>query len=118
MIRHLLGGMRHVSTSVAEAAGRPAAQIVVLIAGGAWLADGGDLERLSATVSIGSFVLTQMVLNQQRKREMALQAKLDELILAMGDARNEVVGLEQRTEEEIEELRAEHQDAGGVEAVR
>lgn len=61
---------------------------------------------LASTVSIGGFVLTQMVLNQQRRRELALQPKIDELILAMKGARDEVVGIERKSEDEIEEIRA------------
>jgi low affinity Fe/Cu permease len=112
MIRHLIRAVRHVSTAIADAAGRPTAQLLVLIGCGAWLLDGGNLDLLASGISVGAFILTQMVLNQQRKREMALQAKLDELILAIG-ARGDIVGLEHRTEEEIVDLRAEHHGVGG-----
>jgi low affinity Fe/Cu permease len=47
-----------------------------------------------------------MVLNQQRRRELALQLKIDELILSKRGARDEVAGIEQKTEAEIEKLRA------------
>ncbi|NIJ32444.1 low affinity iron permease family protein [Sphingomonas oligoaromativorans] len=57
-------------------------------------------------MSIGSFLLTQMVLNQQRRRELALQIKIDELILAKSGARDELAGIERKTEDEIEQLRA------------
>lgn len=106
MIRTILNGMRGVSTLIADTAARPAAQLVVLVGGTAWLADGGDMGRLASAASIASLILTQMVLYQQRKRETALQLKIDELILAMAGARDEVVGIEYRTEEEIEDIRA------------
>jgi low affinity Fe/Cu permease len=41
----------------------------------------------------------------QNRDGAALQAKLDELIKASADARNDFIGLENRGEEEIEELR-------------
>jgi low affinity Fe/Cu permease len=47
-----------------------------------------------------------MVLNQQRRRELALQLKIDELILSKRGARDEVAGIERKTEAEIEEIRA------------
>lgn len=98
------------STVIADAAGRPAAQIGLLALCAAWLVGGGDFQRLAAGVSIGSFILTQMVLNQQRRREAALHLKIDELILNKTGARNQVAGLERRTEEEIEHLRAGHDE--------
>lgn len=61
---------------------------------------------LASSVSIGSFVLTQMVLNQQRRRELALQLKIDELILSKRGARDEFARIERKTEAEIEEIRA------------
>lgn len=61
---------------------------------------------LASTVSIGGFILTQVVLNQQRRPELALQSKIDELILAMKGARTELAGRERKTEAEIENIRA------------
>ena len=99
--------IRHISTAVADAAAHPAAQLAVLVLCVAWWACGGSETVLASTVSIGSFILTQMVLNQQRRRELALQLKIDELILSKRGARDEVAGIERKTEDEIEELRAE-----------
>ena len=98
MVRHVFHGMGHVSRMVADAAGHPAAQLGVLMLCMLWLALG--------TVSIGGFILTQMVLNQQRRRELALQIKIDELILSKRGARDELAGIERKTEAEIESLRA------------
>lgn len=111
MLRHITTGIGHMSTTIADGAGRPGAQLVILVVCGAWLVDGGGLDALAASISIGGFVLTQMVLNQQRRREAALHLKIDELIIAIGGARNEVTGLEHRTEQEIEDLRAGHHEA-------
>jgi low affinity Fe/Cu permease len=113
MIRPLFHATRTVSTLVADAAGHPAAQLVVLFGCILWWALGGSESSLGSALSIGGFVLTQMVLNQQRRRERALHLKIDELILSKTGARNEIVGIEQKTEEEIEELRVAP-DAGAV----
>lgn len=61
-------------------------------------------------MTIGAFVLIQMVLVQQRRHEKALYLKIDELIVAMEGARNEVTGIERTAEEEIERLRDERAD--------
>ena len=105
MLHALFRGIRALSTAVADAAAHPGAQLLVLILCVAWLALGGSETTLASAVSIGGFVLTQMVLNQQRRRELALQLKIDELILAKNGARDEVAGIEAKSEEEIEELR-------------
>ena len=98
-------GMSHLSTVVADTAAHPAAQILVLACCVLWLTSGGGTATLASVASIGSLVLTQMVLNQQRRREIALHLKIDELILSKTGARDEVAGIERKTEEEMEEIR-------------
>jgi low affinity Fe/Cu permease len=98
----------YVSSKVAEFAAHPLVQLGVLMALIRWLAFGWSETALACTMTIGGFILTQMVLNQQRKRENALHLKIDELIIAMKGARNEVAGVERAAEIEIERLREEH----------
>jgi low affinity Fe/Cu permease len=70
---------------------------------------------LTAALSILAITLTQMVLNGQydreveaHRRDVAMHAKLDELIKATRRARDEMVGIEEELdEEEIRELREE-----------
>ena len=94
------------SNMVATVAGHPFVQAAILIGCALWLALGGSEAALASALTIGGFVLTQMVLNQQRRRENALHLKIDEILLAMHGTRNEVAGIEQEAEEEIERLRA------------
>ena len=81
--------MRRVSTSVADAAAHPGAQMLVLLLCILWMIAGGSETALASTMSIGSFILTQMVLNQQRRREAALHLKIDELVFAKTGARDD-----------------------------
>lgn len=104
-IRSIFHGMRRLSTSVADAAAHPGAQLLVLIVCLLWMLCGGSEAGLASAMSIGSFILTQMVLNQQRRREAALHLKIDELVFAKTGARDEVAGIEHKTEEEIDALR-------------
>ena len=70
-------------------------------------------------LSILAITLTQMVLNRQnereaeaRRRDVAMHAKLDELVIATTTARNEMAGIEEELdEEEIAELKQEAQEA-------
>ncbi len=49
-----------------------------------------------------------LIQNTQNREGSALQAKLDEVIRALEKAENRFIGLEQRDEEQIAELRANH----------
>ena len=68
--------------------------------------------ELTATLSILAITLTQMVLNRQRMREaddhrrdIAMHAKLDELLRAEQYARKELAGIEDLEAEEIASLK-------------
>lgn len=56
-------------------------------------------------ISIVTLLLLPVLQATQNRDGAALQAKLDELLIAIEPARNSLVGLEKRSEEEIEELR-------------
>ncbi|WP_267381095.1 MULTISPECIES: low affinity iron permease family protein [unclassified Sphingomonas] len=111
----MLNELRHrlvtISTAASDFAANPLVQLGVLVGCVVWLVVGGTEDGLASALTIGGFVLTQMVLNQQRRRDNALHLKIDELIVAMQGARNEVAGVEHAAEEEIDRLRAErHSD--------
>ena len=104
--RHL----ERASTTVSNFAANSIVQAIVLVGCVAWLVLGGGEAALASALTIGGFILTQMVLNQQRRRDNALHLKIDELIVAMNGARNEVAGVESAAAEEIERLRKERDD--------
>lgn len=92
----------------ANIAGHPMAQIGVLVFCAAWfLLPLGDEATavLTLVLSVLAISLTQMVLNQQKRHEAALHFKIDELIHAMRGARDEVMGIEHKSEAELEALR-------------
>lgn len=98
-----------ISDFVANLAGHPLAILLVAVACALWFLIGGhDSENtLTLILSVLSITLTQMVLNQQRRSEAAVHLKIDELIIAMSGARDEVAGIETKTEDELEALRRE-----------
>ena len=102
-----------ISESVAEIAAHPYAQIGLILVCLLWFLLGLRVEILTAALSILAITLTQMVLNRQEEREadshrrdVALHAKLDELLLASRRARDVMAGVEELEEEEIEALKA------------
>ena len=102
-----------VSAWVADIIGHPFAQIGIILFCALWWTIGLPTDILTAALSILAITLTQMVLNRQDEREaeahrrdVAMHAKLDELVIASRRARNEVAGIEEELEEEeIEELK-------------
>lgn len=93
----------------------PAMQIGVIVFCVAWFWLGFHADGLTAALSILAITLTQMVLNGQydreaeaHRRDVAMHAKLDELIKATHRARDEMAGIEEELDEEqIRELREE-----------
>jgi low affinity Fe/Cu permease len=101
-----------VSGTVAEISAHPYAQIGLILFCIAWFRFGWGVNALTVALSILAITLTQMVLNTQyareaeaARRDIALHAKLDELIIASKEARNEIAGVETLEVEEIEALK-------------
>lgn len=101
-----------VSGWVADAAAQPLSQIAVITFCIMWWASGLPTDILTATLSILAITLTQMVLNRQksrdddsRRRDIAMHAKLDELVRAEKFARKELAGIEKLEEAEIAALK-------------
>jgi low affinity Fe/Cu permease len=101
-----------ISVWVANAAAQPLTQAVVIVLCLAWWTVGLPTDVLTAALSILAITLTQMVLNSQREREeddrrrdIAMHAKLDELLRAERFARKELTGIEELEEEEIAALK-------------
>lgn len=95
----------------------PYMQIGIILFCVAWFAFGLKTDLLTAALSILAITLTQMVLNTQydreadaHRRDVAMHAKLDELLVAMKGARNEMAGIEELDEEDIEVLKDEVKD--------
>ena len=97
---------------VADAAAQPLSQAGLIIFCAAWWSSGLPTDVLTATLSILAITLTQMVLNRQklreeddRRRDVAMHAKLDELLRAERYARKELAGIEELEAEEIMALK-------------
>jgi low affinity Fe/Cu permease len=110
-----------ISEKVADVAAHPFAQVALVVLCAAWFAFDWRVDWLTAVLSILAITLTQMVLNRQHEREkeahrrdVALHAKLDELLIASKRARDELAGIEELEEDEIERLR----EAGAVTPLR
>ena len=107
-----------VSEWISNLFAHPYLQVAVILFCVAWFAIPLPTDLLTAALSILAITLSQMVLNRQgdreaedRKRDIAMHAKLDELVHAMKGARDEMAGIEELDEEDIEELKEQAQAA-------
>lgn len=108
-------------------AGRIAAfvgQPVAFVAAGAlivvWAASGplfhfSDTWQLvvNTATTIVTFLMVFLIQNSQNRDAAAMQAKLDELIRAVVDARSRFIGIEHLTDSEIQKLRAALEEEAG-----
>jgi len=58
---------------------------------------------INTGTTIVTFLMVFLIQNTQNRDTVALQLKLDELIIATSKAHNNIVGIEDATEEEIEQ---------------
>lgn len=110
--RNISEAGHRISRWVADAAAQPLCQAAVIAFCFIWWTLGLPTDVLTATLSILAITLTQMVLNRQRlredddrRRDVAMHAKLDELLRAEKYARKELAGIEELEAEEIAALK-------------
>lgn len=109
------------ANSVARTTGKPVSFVVCCIIILVWGVS-GPIFKFSDTwqlvintgTTIVTFLMVFLIQNQQNRDGAAIQAKLDELLRAVEGARNDLVGIEHLTDDEVEEiLKALERDATG-----
>ena len=103
-----------VANRIARAMGRPVTFLISCALVIVW-ALSGPLFHFSDTwqllintgTTIVTFLMVFLIQNTQNREGKALHAKLDQLILALETAQNRFIGLEKRSETEIEQMREE-----------
>jgi low affinity Fe/Cu permease len=122
-VLHQLGC--RISELAADLSAHPYAQLGLILVCGAWFVLALRVDILTAGLSILAITLTQMVLNRQQEREadahrrdVALHAKLDELLVASRRARDELAGVEVLDEDQIEALRDGNGTVARISAAR
>jgi len=102
-----------VATRISVAAGQPltfllAVGIILLWVVTGPIFDFSDTWQLiiNTGTTIVTFLMVFLIQNAQNRDAAAMQAKLDELLRAVGKARDRFIGVEHLTEREIELIRA------------
>ncbi|MEO6581810.1 MAG: low affinity iron permease family protein [Sphingomicrobium sp.] len=114
-----------IASKVSRAAGRPIAFTLAMATIVVWALSGpifqwSDTWQLviNTGTTIVTFLMVFLIQNAQNRDGCAIQAKLDELIRAVGHARNEFIGIEHLSESELNAIRKALERAGGDEAAR
>jgi low affinity Fe/Cu permease len=101
-----------IATAIASAAGQPLAFILALSVILVWVFTGpifqfSDTWQLvvNTGTTIVTFLMVFLIQNAQNRDAASMQAKLDELLRAVGKARDQFIGVEHLTEREIEMIR-------------
>ena len=98
---------KHWTTHIGQAAGHPAAFLVVVVYAALWLLLSPATFEWNAVATLAVFVMTLFIQRANRRDNLALHAKLDELLRVHGDARSELAQLDEQEPETIEEHRDE-----------
>jgi low affinity Fe/Cu permease len=112
MRKRLEKAFANFASKIAELAGSPyafaAASLFIL----AWAAFGSvtDFSQnwqliVNTATTICTFLMVFVIQNSQNRDGLALQIKLDELIRAMGAAKNDMIDLESLSADELKQLR-------------
>jgi len=103
-----------VAGRIAAITGQPIAFIVAVLLIVGWGVTGplfnySDTWQLivNTTTTIVTFLMVFLIQNSQNRDAAAMQAKLDELIRAVEGARTHFIGIEHRSDTEIELIRSE-----------
>ncbi len=110
------------ATRIASASGQPVTFALALVSILAWAVTGpifgwSDTWQLiiNTGTSLVTFLMVFVIQNSQNRDAAAVQAKLDEIIRALDQARGEFIGIEHMTDRQIEAIRAALEKEAGHE---
>lgn len=98
--------VRHRLTRLGELAAHPAAFAVVAIYAAAWLLFAPNTFGWSGIATLATWMMTLFITRTEHRDTQAIQAKLDELLRTHGEARDELMLIDQKDIEEIAAHRA------------
>lgn len=103
-----------IANRIASFVGQPSAFILALVIVIVWGVTGpifhySDTWQLviNTGTTIVTFLMVFLIQNSQNRDAAAMQAKLDELIRAVDDARGQFIGIEHKTDREIQKIRTD-----------
>ena len=110
-----------IATLIATAAGQPVTFLLALGIVVVWAVSGpmfhySDTWQLviNTGTTIVTFLMVFLIQNSQNRDGAAMQAKLDEILRAIKEARSEFIGIEHLTDLQIEQIRTALEQEAGV----
>jgi len=102
--------MRHALTTIGVYTASPIAFVVVVAYVVLWLILTPEEFDWHAAATVATWFMTLFIQRAGHRDTQAIQGKLDEVLHALGDARNEVMRLDEEEPEDIEEKREQIRD--------
>ena len=110
-----------IATLFATAAGQPLSFLLALGVVIGWAVSGPIFQYsdtwqlvINTGTTIVTFLMVFLIQNSQNRDGAAMQAKLDEILRAIKEARSEFIGIEHLTDVQIEEIRTALEAEAGV----
>jgi low affinity Fe/Cu permease len=101
---------KHWTTHIGQAAGHPAAFIIVMVYALLWLVFNRATFDWNAVATLAVWIMTLFIQRTNRRDSLALHAKLDELLRVDQQARSELTRLDEQEPEAIERHRSAEVD--------
>ena len=95
----------HLLTSLGVYTASPFAFLVLVVYGALWYAFKPETFEWHAVATLATWAMTLVIQRAEHRDTQAIHAKLDEILHALGDARNEITRMDEEEPEEIERQR-------------
>jgi low affinity Fe/Cu permease len=83
----------------------PLAFLVLIVYAGLWIVFKPETFEWHAVATLATWGMTLVIQRAEHRDTQAIHAKLDEILHALGDARNEITKMDEKEPEEIEQRR-------------
>jgi low affinity Fe/Cu permease len=101
----MIQAFRHALTRLGVLTAHPAAFVIVFVYAGLWFAFHRQSLEWHAVATLATWLMTLLIQRAEHRDTQAIHAKLDELLRVETRARDELVKLDEKEAEEIEEVR-------------
>src|SRR5262245_32168265 len=99
--------MRRLITTLGVYTAKPLAFVILAGYATLWLVLSPATLDWHAVATVATWFMTLLIQRAEHRDTQAIQLKLDEILRVLGDARNELMGVDKKEPEEIERDRAE-----------
>jgi low affinity Fe/Cu permease len=107
MKQHSGGGtpMGHFLTRLGVYTANPLSFLVLIVYAALWIVFKPETFEWHAVATLATWGMTLVIQRAEHRDTQAIHAKLDEILHALGDARNEITKMDEKEPEEIEQQR-------------